>query len=81
MVYFYKSDDKTKYRFMNIFSFFDISIFFIMNASAFITSRTNSRHEDKHDKITANTDSDLSYNDASPLSKRVTISVLVTKYI
>ena len=52
-----------------------------MNASAFITSRTNSRHEDKHDKITANTDLDLSYNDASPLSKRVTISVLVTKYI
>ena len=52
-----------------------------MNASAFITSRTNSRHKDKHDKITANTDSDLSYNDTSPLSKRVTISVLVTKYI
>ena len=52
-----------------------------MNASAFITSRTNSRYKDKHDKITANTDSDLSYNDTSPLSKRVTISVLVTKYI
>ena len=52
-----------------------------MNASAFITSRTDSRQEDKHDKKTANTDSDQSYNDTSPLSKRVTISVLVTKYI